>query len=382
MVQQLSLVSSIPHSNYLQTITSLQAITGILQPQKISTYSLITKPNHVFKPIFEPGKINQIEQYYMRCSTTWEEPLKSQGGSSSQLDIAKPIFKDDKENPILVKKLFHNDDNNNTITADDGVDRVWTLQISDIPIAGKNQTCSQQTIYESTLVHTHVGVDNEPASDLDDKMDVDADVKEEKEGNVGTEAIEVKKVEDMTASKSDDATIKKEDGAETDVNMEDSSTKDAIKDVDTDKGASIEVTTTIKTEPKEASTRTKSTPSRKTQTDSFLIFLNDLGYEVVNQYWVKGVRFFYKDIVIEIYKIFIRDDDYEGKDDDAIKLKLLDESNTFQVKCFVNVPKTTDVELINAGAKELTKLQEFVKSLFLLEVPDRMSMDSRVRSLK
>ncbi|KAG5419232.1 SRB5 [Candida metapsilosis] len=366
MVQQLSLVSSIPHSNYLQTITSLQAITGILQPQPISTYSLITKPNHVFKPKFEPGKINQIEQYYMKCTTTWDDTDKL-GKSGEILDIAKPIFNDDKDSPpILVKKLFSSSSNNNGDN-----ERVWTLQISDIPIAGKNQTCSQQTIYESTLVHTHVGVESGGTDEeLGDKMDVDVEVKQEKEEVKGNEDKVVKKEEG--GLNNGDTEIKKEDGVD-DTNME----SDTITNNDIATTA-----TTVKTEPQQ---ETKTSITKKSKSDSFLILLNDLGYEVINQYWIKGVRFFYKDIIIEIYKIFIRDDDYVSAStsgSDAIKLKLLDESNTFQIKCFVNVPKTTDVDLINSGAKELSKLQEFVKNLFILEIPDRMFMDSRIQGLK
>lgn len=371
MVQQLSLVSSIPHSNYLQTITSLQAITGILQPQQVSTYSLITKPNHAFKPKFEPGKINQIEQYYMKCTTSWEEP------KNGHLDIARPVFNDDKEHPILVKKLFNNDyEEEGASGSGGGNERVWTLQISDIPIAGKNQTCLQQTIYESTLVHTHIGVDSEVADELGDKMDIDIEVKEEKE-------VKQEDMKEDNEIKSQDPVIKKEEGA---ASNDESNTKDVVANNDKD---TTNETTTVKIEPQDGS-KTTTPPrksSRKSKNNSFLIFLNDLGYEVVNQYWIKGVRFFYKDIIIEIYKIFIRDDDYDagtsaGTTDNAIKLKLLDESNTFQIKCFVNVPKTTDIELINAGAKELSKLQEFVKNLFILEIPDRMFMDSRIQSLK
>ncbi|KAI5950587.1 SRB5 [Candida margitis] len=372
MVQQLSLASSIPHSNYLQTITSLQAITGILQPQDISTYSLITKPNHVFKPKFEPGKINQIEQYYMKCTTTWLDKKKG------RLDIAKPIFNDDRSNPILVNKLFSSDDRND----EDGTERVWTLQISDIPIAGKNQTCSQQTIYESTLVHTHVGVDSGATRDeTDDKMDIDVNMKEESD----QPKQDIKK-EETNLEKHEELPVKEEENTEDAIVIdEEPNTKDSHKDDNTNE------TTTVKTESQEANITTNPDTASATQSksstgkrknDSFLIFLNDLGYEVVNQYWIKGVRFFYKDIIIEIYKVFIRDDGYDAGATDAIKLKLLDESNTFQIKCFVNVPKTTDIELINAGAKELSKLQEFVKNLFILEIPDRMFMDSRIQSLK
>lgn len=381
MVQQLSLVSSIPHSNYLQTITSLQAITGILQPQQISTYSLITKPNHVFKPKFEPGKINQIEQYYMKCTTTWEEP------KSGHLDIAEPVFNDDKDHPILVNKLFSNSSDEDENVAGGcrangnggGVERVWTFQTSDIPIAGKNQTCSQQTIYESTLVHTHVGVESGSLNEMEDKMDIDMEVKVEKEVKKENENENEKENE-----KADAPIIKKEEKA---TSNDVSKTDDTI--TSNDKNSTNETsTTTVKTEPQETH---KTTTSKSSKNDSFLIFLYDLGYDVVNQYWIKGVRFFYKDIIIEIYKIFIRDDEFNhnvgptsttATDANAIKLKLLDESNTFQIKCFVNVPKTTDVDQINAGAKELTKLQEFVKNLFILEIPDRMYMDSRIQSLK
>ena len=113
--------------------------------------------------------------------------------------------------------------------------------------------------------------------------------------------------------------------------------------------------------------------------DSFLVFLSDLGYEVINQYWLKGIRFFYGDIIIEIYKIFIRDDTDSHVSTNGIKLKLLDESNQFQIKTYININKSTEIDLINLGVKELIKLQDALKNLFVLEIPDRMYMDSRVR---
>lgn len=258
MVHQLSFVSSIPHNKYIQTVSTLQALTGLLSPQPISTYSLITKPHNVFKPKFEPGKINQIEQYHMKCTTTWT--------NNDGLNIAVPFLDKDE---LHVDKLFDKDGNN--------ARRSWTLQVSDIPIAGKNQVSSAQTIYESTLVHTH--------------------------------------------------TIFKE-GEDT--------------------------------------------------KDSFLQFLEDLGYDLVNQYWVKGIRFFHGDVVIEILKVFVRDDSSTSIEN-KITLKLLDELNTFQIKMYTNVAKATDVDVINQGNRELLKLQEVLKNLFTLEIPDRMFMDSRLK---
>ena len=265
MVHQLSLVSTVEHGYYVQTVATLKALTGLQSTQNIATYNLVTKPHDVFKPKVEAGKVNQIEQYYMKCITTWDEDTG---------DIEKPILKD--SNTVEASRLFVGDNNK----------RIWTLQISDIPVAGKNQTCSAQTIYDSTLVHHHTKV-------------VD---KVEKENLDQFEFV---------------------------------------------------------------------------RNDSFLQFLSDLGYDVINQFWLKGVRFFHGDIVIEIFKVFIRDDERQSSDN-AIALKLLDESNTFQFKAYINVPKATDVDAINQGTKELLKLQDFLKNLVKLEIPDRIHMDSRV----
>ena len=242
MVHQLSLVSTVEHGYYVQTVATLKALTGLQSTQNIATYNLVTKPHDVFKPKVEAGKVNQIEQYYMKCITTWDEDTG---------DIEKPILKD--SNTVEASRLFVGDNNK----------RIWTLQISDIPVAGKNQTCSAQTIYDSTLVHHHTKV-------------VD---KVEKENLDQFEFV---------------------------------------------------------------------------RNDSFLQFLSDLGYDVINQFWLKGVRFFHGDIVIEIFKVFIRDDERQSSDN-AIALKLLDESNTFQFKAYINVPKATDVDAINQGTKELLK---------------------------
>lgn len=267
-MHQLSLVGTIPHSQYVQTIATLQAFTGQLRPQPISTYTLVCKPNHVFKPKFEPGKVNQIEQYYMRCITTW----------LCSFDLAKPVLKDDE---LFSGLLF---DANSP-------EKNWTLQISDIPVAGKNQQVCAQTIYETTVVHTHTNVREQ-------------------------DVVEVK-----------------EEGR---------------------KGLIV------------------ATPKN----ELFLQMLSDLGYGVFNQYWCQGVRFFSGDVVIELTKLFVRDDDYLG---DKIRLKLLDELNTFQVRVYVNVNKASNVDMVNQATKDLVKLQEYLKNLIKLTIPDRMHMDLRIQ---
>lgn len=297
MVHQLSLVATLPHSNYIQTISTLQALTGLALPQNISTYTLICKPINKFKPKFEPGKVNQTEQYFIKCITIWDD--------LDDIDLGHPYINE----PIVTQKLF-----GNPLTPEKeeiaGFRKVWTLQISDIPVAGKNQVCSAQNIFESTLTHNHVSIERVEKDKLRDK--------EQKE-----------------KTESDLIDLDKED-------------HDANDDI--------------------------------TTKNSFIQFLNDLGYDTINQFWIKGIRFFHGDIVIEIFKVFIRDDSNKNYASNEIPLTLLDKSNSFQVKCFINIPKATDIDLINQGTKELLKLQDFLKNLINLEIPDRIYMDSRVPS--
>lgn len=292
MGHQLLLCSSIPHKNYIQTVSTLQALTGVLNPQDISTYSLLTKPHNVFKPQFEPGKVNQIEQYYMRCTTLWED------SAASSFDLASPLVADGPQ--IHVDRLFTGQQVH-----------CWTLHIADIPNAGKNPVLANN-YYESTLVHQHTQkvVKREPSS----------------------ENVEIMEIDSIEARNDDKNENNKTENSETSA----SDTK-----------------------------------------DSFLQFIEDLGYDVVNQYWLKGIRFFHGDIIIEIFKLFVRDDSSDSSND-KLKLKLLDESNTFQVKAYINFPKGASVDLVNQGTKDLTKLKELLRNLFELDVPDRMYMDTRV----
>lgn len=296
MGHQLLLCSSIPHKNYIQTVSTLRALTGVLNPQDISTYTLLTKPHNVFKPKFEPGKVNQIEQYYMKCTTLWDD------SASEKLDLAVPIVDDGPD--VLVNRLFTGE-----------VVNCWTLLISDIPNAGKNPVLAHN-YHENTLVHHHT----QKTVEMHEKVPTKEGAEEPKEEN---DVMEI----DSTEAKTDENDKKEE-------------TKTVTK-------------------------------------DSFLQFIEDLGYDIVNQYWLKGIRFFHGDIIIEIFKLFVREDDgpiIDGK----LKLSLLDRSNTFQVKAYINFPKGTSVDIVNQGTKDLTKLKESLKNLFELEVPDRMYMDSRV----
>lgn len=327
MVHQLLLCASILQQNYIQTVSTLQALTGVLDPQETATYTLLTKPHNIFKPKFEPGKVNQIEQYYMRCTTTWND------SAAQELNLSKPIIPGKSD--IRVERLFSGKEVKH-----------WTLQVSDIPNAGKNPVLAQN-FYESTLVHHHT------ARRVAEKKE-SKDIAQKKEGSQGGDAPQAKDNEsDLMEIDPEDASKSTESKATTN---NDAQPQDAVKEEE-------EQPIDIK--------------------DSFLQFLEELGYDVVNQYWSKGIRFFHGDIVIEIFKIFVRDDDPEASSADlGIKLKLLDESNTFQIKAFINYPKGTSVDLINQGTKSLVKIKELLHNLFELDVPDRMFMDARVNRNK
>lgn len=298
----------------------------------------------------------------MRCTTTWSE----------QIDISKPILRDSDE--ILADILFVGHDNR----------KQWTLQIADIPNAGKNQPCCAQTVYESTLVHHHTKVmeqsDHSTPPEAPKELE---DVKKEEPAEVAVDAMEI--VNDDPIEIKEETMEVKEDPIvvpdEPEVKEEPLEMKDeSVGEVPAAKEEPAEEAQ-VKKEPVEALKQEpvavlKQEPLAKRK-DSFLQFIEDMGYDVVNQYWISGIRFFHGDVIIEIYKILIRDDS-SSSNEDKIKLRLLDESNTFQIKTYINCPKATDVEFVNQGTKELLRLQEFFKNLFVLEVPDRMFMDSRI----
>lgn len=94
-------------------------------------------------------------------------------------------------------------------------------------------------------------------------------------------------------------------------------------------------------------------------------FLEELGYIVDYEYWSRGVRFYYNNIIVEMYQISV------------LEANLTDE---WLIKCFVNVAKSTDVESINQAVKWLESFAKEVQGLFELVIPDRLTMDSRIQS--
>lgn len=89
-----------------------------------------------------------------------------------------------------------------------------------------------------------------------------------------------------------------------------------------------------------------------------------LGYVVSMEYVVQGMRWCYGNVVIDVFQVVTMDK------------KPLDPS--YVMKCFINVDKTTDVELLQRSTQELLGLKTELSGLVELDIPDRNSMDSRI----
>ncbi|ANZ77470.1 BA75_04604T0 [Komagataella pastoris] len=303
MVQQVSLVSSIQQSQLQLILETLKSLTGMV-PARLSTYTVVLTPKFPYSPEFQTGKVNQIEQYKMRMTTEWKQ------------DVEEPI-----DNTIELKdyELF----NKNHLEALNKENRIWTLQISDVPLAGK-RAVSSQTLYESTICST----------------------------------------------------------------------------------------------------------------DDVVGYLDELGYMPETQFWTHGYKFYRNDIVIAIYRVFMKqkqdsapnskentaaatngstrsDTAIESKNTDDMKieldmdidmkmdvdtnaesnpetkeetiepetrLELIDKSKEYFIKAYVNVAKMSDVENLSRATSLLEHLKSELEGLIEFSIPNRASMDSRIGS--
>ncbi|GME98851.1 unnamed protein product [Ambrosiozyma monospora] len=292
MVQQLSLVSSIPKSQYKVLMLCLESYTG-MNPHPLRQHTVILKPKYPFTPELAAGKVNQIESYRIRMTRVWDNPNGFSSNSKSSSEQQQ------QQNQVKTEPLSDgsstttgNTDNSEPKqglkgepildTFPPGTEStrnssIWTLQLSDIPAGGK-RTVSIQNIYETTIY----------------------------------------------------------------------------------------------------------------ETDDIMGYVDELGYIPDIEFWNNGVRFYYNDIVIEVFRLYVHSrggqqpgngiGDGNTNGVHQVPLRLLDGSETYQVKCFVNVSKLNDLENVARGAKQLENLKNDLSGLLSLDVPDRISLDSRVNS--
>lgn len=134
------------------------------------------------------------------------------------------------------------------------------------------------------------------------------------------------------------------------------------------------------------------------ETDDIIGYLDELGYMHETEYWVNGVRFYYGDVIIELSRLYIQDDNKNANnassneaqidlteetsviDGAKSKLKLLNPNGSYFMKAFVNVGEVTDLESVAIATRQLDNLKKELEEVVTLRIPDRTSMDSRVNS--
>ncbi|GMM30382.1 Srb5 protein [Martiniozyma asiatica (nom. inval.)] len=119
------------------------------------------------------------------------------------------------------------------------------------------------------------------------------------------------------------------------------------------------------------------------QTDDIKGYLDELGYKVETELWIKGHRWYWGEVIIESYKIWVKDSSQlqvenqnENTNSNTIPLKPL--SNISLVKTFINIAQKNDIESSKRAIKQLELLKKELSQIVELKIPDRMSMDSRI----
>lgn len=100
-------------------------------------------------------------------------------------------------------------------------------------------------------------------------------------------------------------------------------------------------------------------------------FLQSLAYMFKFEYWQKGFQFVYGNAVIQLTRVHVLSE--------AGDIKLLDPSEQWLVKVYVDVGLLTDIEALNKATKELEKVKAELHGLMTLEMAERNAFDTRVR---
>lgn len=288
MVQQLLLTASVSKAQFVPFKIALQTLTG-MNPEPLARHTVILQPKFPYIPEKTVTKADPVETYRIRMTRVWNEPsagdiaddnerdLKSNddtdgvnesansaGNSGKKFDKAPEIVtagsRQDCQSPIgdSVFDQSPETSRNNSI---------WTIQLSDIPAAGKRPV-SIQNIYEATIY----------------------------------------------------------------------------------------------------------------KTDDVLGYVDELGYMPETEFWARGLRFYYNDIVvIEVLRLYISSKPTSAGNR-SVPLRPVDSSVSYHVRCFVDVANLNDLDNVARGVKQLEHLRTQLAGLIDLHVPDRRNMDSRLNS--
>lgn len=114
-------------------------------------------------------------------------------------------------------------------------------------------------------------------------------------------------------------------------------------------------------------------------TDDLVGYLEELGLQPELEYWWKGFRFYHGHVLIEFFRIFVKNDsDMDMEESAEVDLRLLDPSGKYIVKASVSIESMSDLDSYQKASRELDNAKSELSGLFDLSIPDRMSMDSRI----
>jgi len=107
-------------------------------------------------------------------------------------------------------------------------------------------------------------------------------------------------------------------------------------------------------------------------------------FQKLHEYYVEGQRFTCRDLSISLYRHLLPPPPDEGTEpkDDVVKLddmELLDPSGAFVVEATVRIDDRTKPALVQTATEELNWFRTEMKGCIDMRVPERLSLDTRVR---
>lgn len=284
MVQQLLLTASVSKAQFVPFKIALQTLTG-MNPEPLARHTVILRPRFPYLPEKTTTKADPVETYRIRMTRVWDVADSGSMETNNTADenseeVGKAAEK--VENTESMKQNTTDGtsteagQSTHTLVADSVFDQspetsknnsIWTIQLSDIPAAGKRPV-SIQNIYEATIY----------------------------------------------------------------------------------------------------------------KTDDVLGYVDELGYMPETEFWTRGLRFYYNDVVvIEVVRFYISTRS-TGAQNGPVPLRPVDKSASYHIRCFVDVANLNDLDNVARGVKQLEHLRTQLAGLIDLHVPDRRNMDSRLNS--
>ncbi|KAH0372276.1 hypothetical protein KCU65_g1327, partial [Aureobasidium melanogenum] len=112
-------------------------------------------------------------------------------------------------------------------------------------------------------------------------------------------------------------------------------------------------------------------------------FLDPANNEFVSEFFIEGHRFVHKNLVLTLFRVLRASDVPQQSPLSAIptldSLKPLDVSGAFVLEACVRVDDRTKPNLVSTASDELGAFRDLMKGSVDMKMPERLSLDTRVR---